>query len=826
MVVGDAVIYGTDAQDGEAGLFSRRKETGELISALVLDGLGNQRSSIAYADGTVYFTTSSGYLCSAAVGSDGTLSDLLSVKNEGVTASTSTPVVYDDVVYYGANGKLVAADAATLQTLREVSFPSAAGVQSSALLTTAYASSENGAVYLYLTQNITPGCLYVAKDIGTALTLSTLYTPDSEDYCLISVICDEDGTLYYHNDAGYLIAVEVKEPAGCPVEFSVIPADATVTVTGEEPIAGRSYDLAAGTYSYSVSRDDYLTKTGSFTVSDDEATGHTSKTLSVSLASDQTQGGTESPSTISVKVSVKMHETDGDKTYTYKSNRSAYSNLVSETISLASGSTVFDALDAALTEADVSYNERDYGYIDAIDGISEFDYGDHSGWLYMVNGTVATVGCRAYTLTSRATIVWFYTDDYTQEYGSENWSSGSGGKTQSATVSKTPAVTDGSASATASVGDMADAIEAVQEAGEGNITIAVIPKQDAASVSLSVKKSSLNSMVAGTDAALEVQTPVGTAELSNDTLASIVEQANGSEVIITMEQKNQEQIDALVAANEALSAQDVENAAVVSVSIVSDETSITRFDEGNTIKLTLSVDDSYTKGDTYKVIVVSDDGTVQTLSGTVSKTDDGLAVTLGLSHLSTFVITHQPAASFADVAADAWYADAVAFTVANDLFTGTSAATFEPDAQINRAMFVTVLYRLAGEPAVTSANPFTDVADGQWYTDAVIWASESGITSGYGGGVFGVTDSMTRQQMAAMLLRYAQDQQLDVNQSKDLSAFTDAAAIADWALDAMQWANAEGLITGATQDTLVPQGSATRAEVATILMRFVEQVIQ
>ncbi len=177
---------------------------------------------------------------------------------------------------------------------------------------------------------------------------------------------------------------------------------------------------------------------------------------------------------------------------------------------------------------------------------------------------------------------------------------------------------------------------------------------------------------------------------------------------------------------------------------------------------------------------------------------------------------------FTDVAADAWYADAVAYAVEHGLMNGTSASTFSPLMTTDRAMIVTILYRLEGEPAVTGTSAFSDVADGQWYTDAVIWAADNGIVTGYDTGAFGPGDTITREQMAAILYRYASYKGYDVTASADLSGYADQAQISGYALTAMQWANAEGLITGTSDSTLTPGGSATRAEAATILMRFAQ----
>jgi hypothetical protein len=181
---------------------------------------------------------------------------------------------------------------------------------------------------------------------------------------------------------------------------------------------------------------------------------------------------------------------------------------------------------------------------------------------------------------------------------------------------------------------------------------------------------------------------------------------------------------------------------------------------------------------------------------------------------------------FTDVAEDDWFYEAVEFVCSNGLFDGTDYTTFSPDLPMTRAMLVTVLYRLEGEPAVSGASGFTDVKSGQWYTNAVIWASENSIVAGYGGGLFGVGDSVTREQMATILYRYAKYRGYGVSVSAELAGYTDAADISGWASRAMKWANAEGLVTGLTATALDPSGSATRAQVATIFMRFVLNIVE
>lgn len=156
---------------------------------------------------------------------------------------------------------------------------------------------------------------------------------------------------------------------------------------------------------------------------------------------------------------------------------------------------------------------------------------------------------------------------------------------------------------------------------------------------------------------------------------------------------------------------------------------------------------------------------------------------------------------------------------------GTSTTTFSPDVTVNRAMMVTILYRLEGAPAVSTTGSFTDVPAGQYYTDAVEWAKENKITAGYGDGLFGPNDLLTREQMATFFYRYAEFKGYDVSASADLSDYTDLATVGSYALDAFKWTNANGLIKGTTTTTLSPKGDATRGQLAVILYRFCENVV-
>lgn len=176
--------------------------------------------------------------------------------------------------------------------------------------------------------------------------------------------------------------------------------------------------------------------------------------------------------------------------------------------------------------------------------------------------------------------------------------------------------------------------------------------------------------------------------------------------------------------------------------------------------------------------------------------------------------------SYNDVTAGDWFTPDVIYVTLTGLMNGTGDG-FSPNNNINRAQLVTVLYRMAGQPEVTGENPFTDVPDGQWYTDAVLWAAENGITDGTSETTFSPNDALTREQMATFLYRFANFEAGEpIEVTGDLSGYTDADLVADYAVDAMTWAVGEGVISGIGNNTLAPDNTASRAQMATVLTRY------
>ena len=184
----------------------------------------------------------------------------------------------------------------------------------------------------------------------------------------------------------------------------------------------------------------------------------------------------------------------------------------------------------------------------------------------------------------------------------------------------------------------------------------------------------------------------------------------------------------------------------------------------------------------------------------------------------------KPKLPFTDVSTSDWFYSDVMFVYENGLFSGTDSRSFSPNASMTRAMLVTVLYRLEGEPAGTGSSSFSDVRSGSYYEKAVAWAAANGIVTGTGSTSFSPDAKVTREQLAAILYRYAQYKKLDTDAGAKLDSFSDAGNVSGYASEALSWAVSEGLINGAS-GRLMPKGDATRAQVAAILHRFVENVM-
>lgn len=245
----------------------------------------------------------------------------------------------------------------------------------------------------------------------------------------------------------------------------------------------------------------------------------------------------------------------------------------------------------------------------------------------------------------------------------------------------------------------------------------------------------------------------------------------------------------------------------------------TRPERGDTVTVTVEPDDR------YKV----EDVTVTDRNGDaveVSLKDDGTYTFVQPAGKVEIEVTYAVDMPFTDVPKDAWYIDGAEYVYAHYIMNGTGETTFGPNTTVSRSMIVQILHNLAGNPDVEGDTDFTDVSDDYWSAKAIAWASGNGVVNGFEDGTFRPDESMTREQMAAILQNFASQMGLDVSASGDLSNFTDIPEGEHWSRDALAWAYAEGLLAGTSDSTMDPAGQASRAQIAVIMTRFCEQYVE
>lgn len=326
-----------------------------------------------------------------------------------------------------------------------------------------------------------------------------------------------------------------------------------------------------------------------------------------------------------------------------------------------------------------------------------------------------------------------------------------------------------------------------------------------------------------------IKLPGAELRVDRQTLAAVTEQAAGSKVRLVVEPDSTARGTMTAAQKSTLAG--MRNAAALEAYFVSDGTRIRDF-KGGSVELSIP----YRADGAIRVWFLKEDGTREPVSARYDKENAQLI----LHHFSHYVIEELgssaaytvcakddscPLGAFGDLTAAAWYHDGVHYCLENGLMRGVSGGKFLPDGSTTRAQLVTILWRLEGSPETTGAARFSDVAGGAWYTEAVRWAAGCGVVKGYDNGCFGPNDAVTREQMAAILYRYAQHKGYDVSAGKDTNilSFDDAFAVSEYAIPAMQWACGSGMVRGIAQKggmLLAPRDTTTRAQAATLIMRF------
>lgn len=326
-----------------------------------------------------------------------------------------------------------------------------------------------------------------------------------------------------------------------------------------------------------------------------------------------------------------------------------------------------------------------------------------------------------------------------------------------------------------------------------------------------------------------VKLPSAELRVDRQTLAAVTEQAAGSKIRLVVEPDGTARGTMTAAQRSTLAG--MKNAAALEAYFVSNNTRIHDF-KGGSVELSIP----YRADGAIRAWFLKEDGTREPVSARYDKENAQLI----LHHFSHYVIEELdssaaytvcakddscPLRAFGDLTATAWYHDGVHYCLENGLMQGVSGGKFLPDGSTTRAQLVTILWRLEGSPETTGAVRFGDTAGGAWYTEAVRWAVGCGVVKGYDNECFGPNDAVTREQMAAILYRYAQHKGYDVSAGEDTNilSFDDAFAVSEYAIPAMQWACGSGMVHGIARDgrmLLAPGDTTTRAQTATLLMRF------
>lgn len=382
-----------------------------------------------------------------------------------------------------------------------------------------------------------------------------------------------------------------------------------------------------------------------------------------------------------------------------------------------------------------------------------------------------------------------------------------GQDTKTETIKADTTVSGSNASSSVKKDDVDKAVKAVGSSNAEIVIDAVSGKSGVTKSEVTVPAESVKAVLKDTKASLVIKTDAGDIKIANKDLSAITG-GSGSDIIFTIE-KNAD--------------------GSVKVSVKSGGKEITT--EKSVIRVSFKADDTLMKSHADKAgadnsnlvaaIVKADKTTEIIRNSFVSK--DGTVTAYVPAGATVTVIANGK--SFSDVSASAWYAKAVGFAVSHELFNGVSDTEFAPSKSMTRGMFVTVLNRLAGAEDFAGKAEFSDVAADKWYATGTVWAAANKIVSGYGDGKFGPDDAVTREQMAVIMYNFTKAMGYDVTGSASLDKFSDSASVHSWAADAMKWAVGSGVMSGNADGTLNPRGTATRAQVATIMMNYTKVLL-
>lgn len=375
-------------------------------------------------------------------------------------------------------------------------------------------------------------------------------------------------------------------------------------------------------------------------------------------------------------------------------------------------------------------------------------------------------------------------------------------------------VVNGTANSNVTTQQIKDILTEIKDSDVSGITINVNSDKEILKSNVEIPKTSIAEISKG-KLDLIIQTPIGSIEIPNKALEKISDQAEGSNVEITMDKVDKQKLTPEQKST-------VGDEVVYDISIMSKEKLISSFGgQEITISLPYTLKEGQIK-DKVSIWYLNDKGELEKIQ---CKYDESTGfATFVTNHLSYYIVGYDKSIIFNDVNEDDWFYDSVMYAVQKGLFTGTSDTTFSPNSPMTRSMLVTVLHRLGEVPASAAANPFIDVKDSDWYMQAVKWSLENDLVKGVTSTEFKPQNNVTREQLAVMLYRFAKIKGLDTEIKGNIELFADKQNVSSWAYEAMTWAVDNGLISGKENNILDPSGNATRAEVATILQRFNEKL--
>lgn len=356
--------------------------------------------------------------------------------------------------------------------------------------------------------------------------------------------------------------------------------------------------------------------------------------------------------------------------------------------------------------------------------------------------------------------------------------------------------------------------QASSDTVDNNIIINSTTGNQVTQTTVQMPNSALSSIAGETSATMTIATDTAEVTLDQTALSTIAHGTTGGTVAFKVEKVDTTKLPEDVQ-------KEIGDAYVLDLTVEGENGKVSDFAGGTaTVRIPVPQDKI---GKEMKVLFIADDGTMEEVTGHVVTINGVEYYEFVTGHFSYYALIEDTSLCFADVSEDDWYYEPVAYVYGKGLMTGTSSSKFEPSATTTRAMIVTVLWRLNGSKDA-STNGFADVPAKEWYSNAVSWAAENGVVKGIGGELFAPNANITREQMAVILYNYAVFMGYDVSMSYDITQFTDSKGTSSWATEAMKWAVAQKIISGKTGRMLDAIGTATRAEVATILMRFIENV--